>query len=540
MSREGGDVTADDGTPRRWGTSHFELGVHDALIGPRTLGLVEAGHSTTREQLWTLVESSAPLDEILDDLSTAGLRSLPSFALAFEDGTGLRVVARGAARVRVTKTDGSVEEIDPSDVRTWSEEFFDAVATVELRIVDHVDSSEEWSAISDRYFVLAGAVPAGRVGRDYVNDTVLAPRAAAEWERRESLDADDAGIDELPSPEEIVPEPVAVESGPHPEVSGSAPGAAIDPFGFSSRSAPNATEAPVAVATADAAEMTQPPEQPVEPDADSLDIESARVAPSVLISSVPTATSEPEPAGSNPERSSAEPVGSDMSSQVPAAAEELSSDEEPRADAGLSSPLLLDDETATVGRDALGGAGADVDDLDSLTISREDLSRRRAEAPALAMPGPLEVHALVCACGSANPPARVGCRTCGAALDGEELQVVDRPTLAVLEFSTGETFPVDRNVLIGRNPKVEQSHAGELPRIARIDSDNSGLSRTHAQVGVEGWDMLLEDLGSRNGTSVTLPGKPARRLHPGEPVLLEIGAVIEFDDDVQCLVRAER
>ena len=63
-----------------------------------------------------------------------------------------------------------------------------------------------------------------------------------------------------------------------------------------------------------------------------------------------------------------------------------------------------------------------------------------------------------------------------------------------------------------------------------------GLSRTHAAVRLEGWQVLLDDLNSANGTIVQLPGREARRLHPGEPVLLEHGTTIDFGGEITCVV----
>ena len=34
------------------------------------------------------------------------------------------------------------------------------------------------------------------------------------------------------------------------------------------------------------------------------------------------------------------------------------------------------------------------------------------------------------------------------------------------------------------------------------------MSRVHAEIGVNGWDVLLIDIGSRNGTFVSRPGEP--------------------------------
>ena len=75
----------------------------------------------------------------------------------------------------------------------------------------------------------------------------------------------------------------------------------------------------------------------------------------------------------------------------------------------------------------------------------------------------------------------------------------------------------------------------EVSNLVRIDV-GQGLSRTHAAVSLEGWQVLLEDLNSANGTIVRLPGREPRRLHPGEPILLEPGSHIDFGGEVECTV----
>jgi len=71
----------------------------------------------------------------------------------------------------------------------------------------------------------------------------------------------------------------------------------------------------------------------------------------------------------------------------------------------------------------------------------------------------------------------------------------------------------------------------EIPQLVVIEGDDL-LSRSHAIIRLESWHVQVEDLGSRNGTLVTLPGREPRRLMVGEPVMLESGAVIEFSDEV--------
>jgi len=105
--------------------------------------------------------------------------------------------------------------------------------------------------------------------------------------------------------------------------------------------------------------------------------------------------------------------------------------------------------------------------------------------------------------------------------------MVARPSLGRLRFSNGLEVVLDRPQLIGRNPKLVEKISNELPNLVKLE-EFEGLSRRHAAVHLEGWQVLVEDLNSANGTVVALPGRPARRLHAGEPIILEPGAVIDL------------
>ena len=179
------------------------------------------------------------------------------------------------------------------------------------------------------------------------------------------------------------------------------------------------------------------------------------------------------------------------------------------------------------------------DDVDNLTISRAELAKRRQLDDSGPLPGPGQVRAMLCSAGHPNPPHQTICRTCAGAIPAGVPVIVERPPLAVLAFSSAERVVVDRSVIIGRNPKVTEASGGELPRIARFDDESTlGLSRSHAQIVVEGWQMFVEDLHSRNGTELTLPGRARQRLRGGEAVMLEVGAVIHLDEDLTCTVEA--
>jgi hypothetical protein len=182
-------------------------------------------------------------------------------------------------------------------------------------------------------------------------------------------------------------------------------------------------------------------------------------------------------------------------------------------------------------------------DHDGLTMTKAQIQALRASmagapvvgaAPA-GMGGPT-VQAVLCAGHHPNPPHESICRVCHLPLSSAPV-VIARPVLATLRFSTGTAVALDRPALIGRNPKVEGTMTSEIPNLIKLDV-GQGLSRTHASIKLAGWQVLLEDLNSANGTIVTLPGRAPRRLHSGEPVLLEIGTHVDFGGEISCVVEA--
>ena len=70
--------------------------------------------------------------------------------------------------------------------------------------------------------------------------------------------------------------------------------------------------------------------------------------------------------------------------------------------------------------------------------------------------------------------------------------------------------------------------SGELRPLLVIDQ-TGGVSRHHAEIRLEGWDVLLLDTGSANGTLVAAPGAPAwSSLVPGQPVRLAPGMAVRM------------
>lgn len=136
-----------------------------------------------------------------------------------------------------------------------------------------------------------------------------------------------------------------------------------------------------------------------------------------------------------------------------------------------------------------------------------------------------------------NPPGTASCRRCGQAIADTAVVTIPRPVVARLVFDSGLIVDVDRPQLIGRRP-TSPPDADEIPNLVTIPSPDSDLSRAHTAVRVEGWDILVEDLRSTNGTEVRLPGQEPVRLREHDPVLVLPGTQVTMAGTVRFRVEA--
>jgi hypothetical protein len=145
------------------------------------------------------------------------------------------------------------------------------------------------------------------------------------------------------------------------------------------------------------------------------------------------------------------------------------------------------------------------------------------------------IMAVVCQYGHASPQNATHCRTCGVPIAPQGPQLVPRPVLAVLRSSDGTTADVDRAVLIGRAPSPQRSTA-RAPRLLTLPSPGHDISRTHVEVGPDGWQVIVTDLHSTNGTILIDPNGSRQHLTPGEPLQVQLGSVIELGDGISVLI----
>lgn len=502
-------------------TTGFRVGRGIGIIHDSTLALFEPLNGDLAGSLWELVCSGAGIDELLEELSSTGLRSLGSFAMAQFEEAQTRVVVRGAARVLITGSAGK-RSIAAHGVRTWVEEVIDGVEAIELSLAEPADAVLPFRA--QRALLPADVLQHGvavdpevrHVAFNWIEDFdpsdafsgsppgARGPIGQASIDLSPSGDRDEAdvGLPEVAP----VPPPVAPATDPRRTMTAS------DIWEYSEANALQA-DSPVTIPNAIVES---------EPDAgDEYDeIYGRTMARTVGGAAVHTPEDPPD---------AADPVA--VAPDVSPGAESPPAPPPP-APTGAGTIALIEGIPSSASP-ALG-------DHDGRTMTKAQIAALRAAqsgslqpaAPSV-MGGPT-VQALICPNQHPNPPQLQVCRVCHTHLGAAPVHI-SRPSLGVLRFSTGTTVSLDRPVLIGRNPKVEGGLAGEIPQLVKMDV-GPGLSRTHASIRLEGWQVLLEDLNSANGTIVRLPGREPRRLHPGEPVLLEVGSDVDLGGEISCVL----
>jgi hypothetical protein len=141
------------------------------------------------------------------------------------------------------------------------------------------------------------------------------------------------------------------------------------------------------------------------------------------------------------------------------------------------------------------------------------------------------VPAFICPAGHASPPGSVTCRACGEPLPQQDPVTIPRPALGVLRLSTGDAIPLDRDVVMGRNPRSDLT-GEDRPHMVKVPGGDGEISRTHLIVSLDGWHALVTDLGSTNGTLVEVPGGAAQRLRPNQPMLMPNATLVTLADNI--------
>lgn len=136
------------------------------------------------------------------------------------------------------------------------------------------------------------------------------------------------------------------------------------------------------------------------------------------------------------------------------------------------------------------------------------------------------VVGVLCPDGHANPVHATACRICATGLAAQQPVELPRPSLGVLRLANGDVVALERGAVLGRNPRLPQGWTGEQPHLVRIDDPERDVSSQHLEVRLDAWHVLVRDLGSTNGTEVTMPGSEPVLLRAHEQLSIEPGTRI--------------
>ena len=544
----------------------FANGEHHGLAGPAGLALVDGeAEIGFVDQLWQQMRDGATSREVTEYLVAHGLAGLPSFALVMldraEGSLVARVIVRGSLGAALTGVDGGVEIVDPGDAITWVERSVGDPGEVWL---GHLPAPEPPSA-GHPFQISLGRVPAAWISMDCASNEEPrfdTPGPAASGAPQSSM---------VPPPPTVdLPPPTEAET---PAESDQSPAAAGDhdvPLAV-------ARDAPASVAQ----DVPAAGDQDVPTTGDHDDDESDRPAPEGPRSSSETVTFTSDldlPAEAEP-RDPIEQVSTGATDETVAPPEPGEDEDDdgldglfgmtehrPVSSAGVEEPdsegtghanglisAVPPESVAEAAEAASQDVTPDIGDHDGMTISLSQLRAQQAaagnaggEGDAVAPTGVAGVdqaelvHAVSCPVGHLNPPLAASCRVCGVEVPAQDYESVPRPTLGILRFSDGTDRPLTRSMLLGRSPKAAGSLTGEqLPELVTLESPTRELSGTHLEVRLEGWQVLVIDRRSTNGTTVQLPGRDPQRLHPGNAVPIVPGTLIDMAEEVQFTYEVE-
>lgn len=214
--------------------------------------------------------------------------------------------------------------------------------------------------------------------------------------------------------------------------------------------------------------------------------------------SKPTDSPPPAPADADVDA----PDASDTAEQVVVGsepdAEDASESTEPTPAMVPPEPPDADEPAPAPSFASISLVDVDVEPREPLPVEDRDVSEPEEEAEA---PGAVPVEGILCSRRHLNSPDALYCSSCGISMVHRTHDLVEgpRPPLGFLVLDDGSMFTLDSDYVIGREPAVE---GDDLARPLTLDDPDRTVSRVHAEIRLEGWDVRFVDRGSANGTFV--------------------------------------
>lgn len=146
-------------------------------------------------------------------------------------------------------------------------------------------------------------------------------------------------------------------------------------------------------------------------------------------------------------------------------------------------------------------------------------------------PDAVIVKGIQCKRNHFNAPNAAFCGVCGISMVQQTHELVDgpRPPLGVIVFDDGTAFGLDADYVIGREPENDaQVSSGQL-RGLTIEDPEGSVSRVHALIKLDGWDVQIVDRDSANGTRVSAPADDSwTSLTPHAPMVIQPGTKVQL------------
>ena len=198
--------------------------------------------------------------------------------------------------------------------------------------------------------------------------------------------------------------------------------------------------------------------------------------------------------------------------------------------------VLLDVDSPTVVDQAFSDTDVTIADQESsdssLLAERETLGVAAGREVVAPHTGAGNVRGVYCPRDHLNDPRDEFCRTCGLPLVPGAPEVEGlRPPLGKLTWDNGEVNELMGAALVGRDVGLDGAVvSGELAALVP-SGQNDSMSRVHAELRPSGWDVIVIDRGSTNGTFIWDEASKAwQRLLPDEPHVVRPGAVLAFGE----------
>ncbi|AJT40470.1 FHA domain-containing protein [Psychromicrobium lacuslunae] len=500
----------------------------EGLVGAAQSG--ESNNTSEAAGRQEPIEALAPTEQVepaqpADPIQPVGLVE-PEAPKSDQAATAETISADSAAEQVAESADPSVAELDLSQTLI-SSDLSEAAGVVEASepgsaelpldangaAADNAEGTKEQSAPTQDEASVGQAEPDEPLFTEAPDNTTSYDHL---WDRTVSRSVEDAAIRAEENPEGST----EAASGVAENLGSSAPGAVQPPQG---------AEAPA-------------PPAPTTPTTPTTPATPAPITPA----QAPTAASTPGgPIGASgfPAAPVAAPGGALIDS-VPWLKTSNPLPSETSAQAGFSSapsapsaqPTPVAPSAPPAGPSSVAANSAVDSDHDGHTVMRSELEVPEApSAPPQSAPTAPGTGAMVlarlCGNGHANPPTYARCAQCGQPIMGEAFQV-RRPVLGQMRISSGEVIDLDRSLIIGRQPSVSRVNGEGMPRLIQVKSQAGDISRSHVEIRLEGWDVVLVDLKATNGTVLVREGQPPRRLGQGEQALLLNGDIAELGEDV--------